>query len=323
MRDAGIEDITIVVSPGTAGPRSASAPATARAGASGSATSRRRRRSGWPTPSSPPRTPRRLAVRRCTSATTCCADGISGAGARSSSSSAPDALILLQHVPDPRAVRRRRARRRRSSSRLDREAGRAEVRPRARRRLHVHGPGIWESAEALAPVRARRATRSPTRSRHLDRPRHARRAARRHRLVEGHRPVGGHARGEPPPARPDRAAQSTASWPTRDLEGARRVERGRRARALPRAQGPVAIGARARYRGTPTSARTRLDLRGRRHRGRRDRALASILERSRMLRPRQPARGLADRSQRRHRRPELKPSAYRILVGDDSHIGIL
>ena len=105
---------------------------------------------------------RRLARSSCTWATTCCRAG-SRTSSRRSARNQPEALILLTPVPDPRELRRGRARRRRRGGPAGREAGGAEVRPRAGRRLHVHAAHPRGGAGDPSP-RPAASWRSPTRS---------------------------------------------------------------------------------------------------------------------------------------------------------------
>ena len=80
--------------------RSARRPATARSSAPRSPTSSRTSRPGSPTRCSPPRSSSAARPSSCTSATTCCADGLRGLVATFRESE-PDALILLTPVADP------------------------------------------------------------------------------------------------------------------------------------------------------------------------------------------------------------------------------
>ena len=75
----------------------------------------------------------------------------------------PDALILLTPVPDPEHYGVAELDGDGRVARLDREAARAEDRPRARRRLHVHAVGLRRGAcdRAVGARRARDHRRDP------------------------------------------------------------------------------------------------------------------------------------------------------------------
>ena len=165
----------------------------------------------------------------------------------------PEALILLTKVPDPQnyGVAELDGERRRDAA--GGEAGRARVRPRARRRLHVHAahPRGRAGDPAVRPRRARDHRRDPVARRR----RGAGRVARRARLVEGHRAPGRHARGQPADPRDARAARRGRARRQPD----RRPRRGRARRGARALDGPRPGDHRRRRAAawTPTSARTR------------------------------------------------------------------